>query len=105
LLSPLYQALGLTAGLVVHGQSPDERRAAYACDIVYASNKELVFDYLRDQMRRRDTQTPLHGPLARLDGRAAHEDALLLRGLDFAIIDEADSVLIDEARTPLIIIS
>jgi preprotein translocase subunit SecA len=103
LLAPLYRALGLSAGLVVHGQTPAERRAAYACDIVYASNKELVFDYLRDQMRRRGTPTVLHGRVARLDGRRAHEDALVLRGLDFAIIDEADSVLIDEARTPLII--
>jgi preprotein translocase subunit SecA len=102
-LSPLYNALGLTTGLVVHGQTPAERRAAYACDIVYASNKELVFDYLRDQMRRRATPTPLHGRVARLDGRRAHEDAMVLRGLDFAIVDEADSVLIDEARTPLII--
>jgi preprotein translocase subunit SecA len=102
-LSPLYHALGLTAGLVVHGQRPAERRAAYACDIVYASNKELVFDYLRDQMRRRTTPTALHGRLAKLNGRRTEEDALVLRGLDFAIVDEADSVLIDEARTPLII--
>jgi preprotein translocase subunit SecA len=103
LLSPLYQALGLTTGLVIHGQTPEERRAAYACDIVYASNKELVFDYLRDQMRRRATPTALHGRVARLEGKRGHEDALVLRGLDFAIVDEADSVLIDEARTPLII--
>ena len=103
LLSPLYQAFGLTTGLVVHGQTPAERRAAYACDIVYASNKELVFDYLRDQMRRRDTPTMLHGRVARLDGKAGYEESLVLRGLDFAIVDEADSVLIDEARTPLII--
>jgi preprotein translocase subunit SecA len=103
LLSPLYHALGLTAGLIVHGQTPAERRAAYACDIVYASNKELVFDYLRDQMRRRATPTALHGRVARLDGRRGHEESLVLRGLDFAIVDEADSVLIDEARTPLII--
>jgi preprotein translocase subunit SecA len=103
LLSPLYRALGLTAGLVVHGQSPAERRAAYACDIVYASNKELVFDYLRDQMRRRITPTALHGRVARLEGKGADAEALVLRGLDFAIVDEADSVLIDEARTPLII--
>jgi preprotein translocase subunit SecA len=103
LLSPLYQTLGLTTGLVIHGQTPAERRAAYACDIVYASNKELVFDYLRDQMCRRATPTALHGRVARLDGRRAHEDGLVLRGLDFAIVDEADSVLIDEARTPLII--
>jgi preprotein translocase subunit SecA len=102
-LSPLYRSLGLTAGLVVHGQQPAERRAAYACDIVYASNKELVFDYLRDQMRRRATPTALHGRLARLNSGRADEDALVLRGLDFAIVDEADSVLIDEARTPLII--
>jgi preprotein translocase subunit SecA len=102
-LSPLYNTLGLTAGLVVHGQTPAERRAAYACDIVYASNKELVFDYLRDQMNRRQTQSALHGSLARLEGRRARLDSLVMRGLDFAIVDEADSVLIDEARTPLII--
>jgi preprotein translocase subunit SecA len=102
-LSPLYQALGLTTGLVVNGQTPAERRAAYAADIVYASNKELVFDYLRDQMRRRSSPSTLHGRVARLDGRKGEQDALVLRGLDFAIVDEADSVLIDEARTPLII--
>jgi preprotein translocase subunit SecA len=102
-LSPLYNALGLTTGLVVHGLSPTERRAAYACDIVYASNKELVFDYLRDQIARRKLSGTLHGRLARLNGRAAHDSNLVLRGLDFAIVDEADSVLIDEARTPLII--
>jgi len=102
-LLPLYRSLGLTAGLIVHGLSPEERRAAYACDIVYASNKELVFDYLRDQMRRRHTPTAVHGRLARLNGKGSGEDKLLLRGLDFAIVDEADSVLIDEARTPLII--
>jgi preprotein translocase subunit SecA len=102
-LSPLYHALGLTTGLVVHGQSAADRRTAYAADIVYTSNKELVFDYLRDQMHRRATPTSLHGRVARLDGRRTHEDGLVLRGLDFAIVDEADSVLIDEARTPLII--
>jgi preprotein translocase subunit SecA len=102
-LAPFYAALGLTSGLIVAGQKPAERRAAYACDIVYASNKELVFDYLRDQMRRRASASALHTRLARLDGRAGHEDGLVMRGLDFVIVDEADSVLIDEARTPLII--
>jgi preprotein translocase subunit SecA len=102
-LSPVYQALGLTVGLVVHGQSRAERRAAYGCDIVYASNKELVFDYLRDQLVRRHTPSALHGRVARLDGRGSQQDALVMRGLDFAVVDEADSVLIDEARTPLII--
>ena len=103
LLAPMYQALGLTAGLIVHGMTPEERRAAYACDIVYASNKELVFDYLRDQMRRRSLASALHGRIARLAGRRTGEETLVMRGLDFAIVDEADSVLIDEARTPLII--
>jgi preprotein translocase subunit SecA len=102
-LEPFYRALGLSCGLVVGGQKPAERRAAYACDIVYASNKELVFDYLRDQMRRRVSASALHTRLARLDGRPDHEDGLVMRGLDFVIVDEADSVLIDEARTPLII--
>jgi preprotein translocase subunit SecA len=102
-LSPFYNALGLTAGLIVHGMSPAERRAAYGCDIVYASNKELVFDYLRDQMRRRSIQTQLHARVTRLHGRPVADDATVMRGLDFAIVDEADSVLIDEARTPLII--
>ena len=102
-LSPVYRALGLSTGLVIHGQTPEERRAAYACDIVYASNKELVFDYLRDQMRRRATPTTLHGRVARLNGKPSPDDGLVMRGLDFAIVDEADSVLIDEARTPLII--
>jgi preprotein translocase subunit SecA len=102
-LAPFYRALGLTSGLVVNGLSPAERRAAYACDIVYTSNKELVFDYLRDQMQRRVTASALHTRVARLDGRGGHEDGLVMRGLDFVIVDEADSVLIDEARTPLII--
>jgi preprotein translocase subunit SecA len=102
-LTPVYHALGLTCGLIVHGMSPAERRAAYACNIVYTSNKELVFDYLRDQMCRRATPTKLHSHLARLNGRGTQQDGMVLRGLDFAIVDEADSVLIDEARTPLII--
>ncbi len=102
-LTPFYRALGLSCGLVISGQKPAARRAAYACDIVYTSNKELVFDYLRDQMRRRASAGALHTRLARLNGRGGHEDGLVMRGLDFAIVDEADSVLIDEARTPLII--
>ncbi len=102
-LAPFYRALGLSCGLVMGGRKPADRRAAYACDIVYTSNKELVFDYLRDQMQRRASASSLHTRLARLDGRGGHEDGLVMRGLDFVIVDEADSVLIDEARTPLII--
>ena len=101
-LSPFHAALGLSAGLVVHGQSPAERRAAYACDVVYASNKELAFDYLRDQIARRGAASPLHARLGRLTQPVAPESTVM-RGLVFAIVDEADSVLIDEARTPLII--
>jgi len=101
-MRPLYQALGLTVGSIVEGMSEDQRRQAYACDIVYCTNKQLVFDYLRDRMARGGL-----GQLRlRLDGLLGEQGLgkrLLLRGLCFAILDEADSVLIDEARTPLII--
>jgi len=81
---------------------PDERRAAYACDIVYCSNKEITFDYLRDRMALGGRPRPIAQRVGALagDDRA---DKVLLRGLQFAIVDEADSVLIDEARTPLIL--
>jgi preprotein translocase subunit SecA len=102
-LRPVYQALGITVGLVEHGQEPRERRAAYACDITYCTNKDLVFDYLRDRMalggRRARARLLLDGVFHKGNIR----QPLLLRGLGFAIVDEADSVLIDEARTPLIL--
>lgn len=99
----LYSALGLTVGVVVHGRSPAERAAAYACDITYASNKELAFDYLRDRLALGRHAGPARLKLRRL---AAGEDAparTVMRGLHFVVVDEADSVLIDEARTPLIL--
>lgn len=102
LMGPLYRALGLTVGTIQEGMEHGERRAAYACDIVYCTNKQLVFDYLRDRMVRGD----IKGMRMRLDGLFGAEaigGKLLLRGLCFGILDEADSVLIDEARTPLII--
>jgi len=83
----VYRALGLTVGLIQHYSQPHERKAAYACDITYVTNSELGFDYLRDNM----AQSP---------------DQLVLRAdtpLNYAIVDEVDSILIDEARTPLII--
>ncbi|MDI6025741.1 preprotein translocase subunit SecA [Corticibacterium sp. UT-5YL-CI-8] len=80
----VYKFLGLTVGVIVHGMSDDERRAAYACDITYATNNELGFDYLRDNMKYERGQ-------------------MVQRGHNFAIVDEVDSILIDEARTPLII--
>lgn len=98
-LRPLYRRLGLSAGCVTHDLAPADRREAYARDIAYCTAKELVFDYLRDGMRR--TRRPLHWHLEQLCGTAG--PAPLLRGLCMAIVDEADSILIDEARVPLIL--
>ncbi|MCB9497762.1 MAG: preprotein translocase subunit SecA [Fibrobacteria bacterium] len=80
----LYRFLGLTVGLIVHEKREEERRAAYHSDITYGTNNEFGFDYLRDNMAR-------------------HPDECVQRKLNFAIVDEVDSILIDEARTPLII--
>ena len=80
----VHRFLGLTVGCVLNSMNNDERRAAYNCDITYVTNNELGFDYLRDNM-------------------VVYKEQLVMRGLHFAIIDEVDSVLIDEARTPLII--
>jgi preprotein translocase subunit SecA len=105
LFRPAFNALGLTVGLIEHGQQPQDRQRAYACDVAYCTNKELVFDYLRDRLAlgaRRGRARLLVDELfkTRLAGQSQR---LLLRGLHFAIVDEADSVLIDEARTPLIL--
>jgi preprotein translocase subunit SecA len=100
-----YGALGLTVGLVEHGQQFQDRQRAYACDVTYCTNKELVFDYLRDRLAlgtRRARARVLVDELFQ-DRLAASSRKLLLRGLNFAIVDEADSILIDEARTPLIL--
>ena len=83
-MSPLYKALGLTVGVIVHDLDDDERRAAYGADITYGTNNEFGFDYLRDNMKYDLAQC-------------------VQRGHQFAIVDEVDSILIDEARTPLII--
>lgn len=83
-IGQIHRFLGLTVGCILGEMSQEERRAAYACDITYATNHELGFDYLRDNMAMDESET-------------------VMRGLGYAIIDEADSVLIDEARTPLII--
>jgi preprotein translocase subunit SecA len=83
-MGKLYGFLGLTTGVIVHGLNDDERRAAYACDITYATNNELGFDYLRDNMKYERSQ-------------------MVQRGHNYAIVDEVDSILVDEARTPLII--
>ncbi|PRY73564.1 preprotein translocase subunit SecA [Halomonas ventosae] len=83
-MRPLYEFLGLSVGVIFAGQTPEEKRHAYACDITYGTNNEFGFDYLRDNM-------------------AFSLEEKVQRGLHFAIVDEVDSILIDEARTPLII--
>ncbi len=83
-MGKVYRFLGLTVGLSIAGMEPDEKRKAYACDITYGTNNEFGFDYLRDNM-------------------VIYKDQLVQRGLNYAIVDEIDSILIDEARTPLII--
>jgi preprotein translocase subunit SecA len=103
LMRPVYKALGLSVGLVRHGQNPVERRDAYACDVTYCTNKELTFDYLRDRIALGNRRSTVSVQLESLFGLGDRGGRLLLRGLHFGIIDEADSVLIDEARTPLII--
>jgi len=99
----LYRRLGLTVGTVLNGQNAEERRAAYACDITYCTNKELAFDYLRDRILLGQADGELALKLEAVYSHAPRSRQLRLRGLHFAIVDEADSVLIDEARTPLII--
>ncbi len=84
LMGKVYRFLGLTVGTILHDMSNTQRRAAYACDITYCTNNELGFDYLRDNM-------------------ALYKSEMVQRGHAFAIVDEVDSILIDEARTPLII--
>ena len=98
----IYEALGLTVGCVKQGMDPDARRAAYRCDIAYCSNKEVAFDYLRDRMVLGGKPRPIASRIEALAGEDPGR-RLLLRGLQFAIVDEADSVLVDEARTPLIL--
>ena len=100
-MAPLFAFLGLKLGLIVHGLKPEERRRAYARDVVYCSNKELAFDYLRDRTVLGGQRGNLHVKMTRLKGDDGRD--ITMRGLHFAIVDEADSVLIDEARTPLIL--
>jgi preprotein translocase subunit SecA len=104
-MAPLYAYFGLRCGAIVHDLSRAQRRQVYAGDIVYCSNKELTFDYLRDRTALGDRASPLHRAVAAVStpAVAGSEPATVLRGLSYAIVDEADSVFIDEARTPLIL--
>src|SRR5215475_8426754 len=101
-LGPVYQYLGLTVGTVTQPMDQTARRAAYGCNVTYCTAKELVFDYLRDRLVRRGMSSQLHERVRQLDSGLA-PSSLLLRGLWIALIDEADSILIDEARTPFIL--
>lgn len=99
--APLYAFFGFSLGVVVQDMPLDDRRKQYACHITYVSNKELTFDYLKDRIALGNTLSK-HIKLRRLLG-STHAAQPILRGLHVAIVDEADSVMIDEARTPLII--
>jgi preprotein translocase subunit SecA len=102
-MSPIYHALGLSVGTITENLDLEQRRAAYARNITYCTNKQLVFDYLKDRMVLGQENRGLHLNLEELYAQQPRTSRLLLRGLCYAIVDEADSVLIDEARTPLII--
>src|SRR5574341_1446188 len=102
-MGPIYRALGLSVGVIVHDLDDDQRRRAYAADITYCTNKEVAFDYLRDRIALAGQPGRIHLQLERLYGQHARARQLVHRGLYYAIVDEADSVLVDEARTPLII--
>ena len=102
-MGPVYKMLGLTVGVVVNGKEPQARRAAYGCDVTYCTNKELTFDYLRDRIALGSQVNRIQLSIERVAGTESRSSKLVLRGLFFAIVDEADSVLVDEARTPLII--
>ncbi|WP_130469901.1 DEAD/DEAH box helicase [Candidatus Magnetaquicoccus inordinatus] len=102
-MAPLYKACGLSTGVILESMSPEEKQQQYAADIVYCTNKTLVFDYLRDRLQMGDHLQPLSMAIKQLTQPSGR--ALLLRGLQFAIVDEADSIFIDEARTPLILAS
>jgi preprotein translocase subunit SecA len=103
-LRPVFAFFGLTVGIIDSDMDGSARAAAYRCDITYISNKNLAFDYLRDRVALRQRRgLGRRRATALVSGRA--DDGLMLRGLAFAIVDEADSVFIDEARTPLILSS
>ena len=103
LMKPVYETLGISVAAATAAMDHKTRQAAYASDVVYCTNKTVVFDYLRDRILLAANSSSLHLRLEKIYGADTRSRRLLLRGLHFAIVDEADSVLIDEARTPLII--
>ncbi|MGI9341847.1 MAG: hypothetical protein ACR2QV_03300 [Gammaproteobacteria bacterium] len=103
LMAPLYAILGVRVGVATPDMPDATRARAYACDVTYVTNKQVAFDYLRDRVAIGHRRAAVYRSIDRMSGRPDDGNApnLLLRGLCFAIVDEADSVLIDEARTPL----
>lgn len=102
-MKPLYDVLGLSVGTILEGMSTTDRRHAYGCSITYCTNKQVVFDYLKDRMLLQQENRALHLKIEALHRADPRVSRLMMRGLCFAVVDEADSVLVDEARTPLII--
>jgi preprotein translocase subunit SecA len=104
LMSPVYRLLGLSVGTILDREKDTgKRQAAYACDITYCTSKQLTFDYLRDRVVLGHRRGRMDLQLRRLSRQRQDTEQLLMRGLCFAIVDEADSVLIDDAGTPLIL--
>ncbi len=102
-MKPLYTFLGLSVGEIVSTSEAEERQRSYRCDVAYCSNNEIVFDYLRDRLTLGSRGSPAHLQFESLYGDRSRLRRLFLQGLRFAIVDEADSVLVDETRTPLIL--
>ncbi|PHS00615.1 MAG: preprotein translocase subunit SecA [Blastopirellula sp.] len=104
IMKPIYSMLGMTVGVIQTQMSTDDRRKAYACDITYGTAKEFGFDFLRDRLLLRQTSEQGLGVLGSILGNKEERgEEPVQRGSNFSLVDEADSVLIDEARTPLII--
>ncbi|MGB5718228.1 MAG: preprotein translocase subunit SecA [Gammaproteobacteria bacterium] len=104
LMSPVFKLLGLSVGTILDREKDTgQRQAAYACDITYCTSKQVTFDYLRDRVAMGHRRGRMDLQLRRLSGRQQDNQQLLLRGLCYAIVDEADSILIDDAGTPLIL--
>ena len=107
LMRPLYDLLGVSVGVISSSSPASSRRTAYQCDITYGTAKQFGFDFLRDRLGSRETQEQKRDLMGRLLGHATGgaSDAAMQRTLEFMLVDEADSIMLDEARTPLIVSS
>ncbi len=107
LMRPVYEALGLSVGVVQASTARPARQAAYCCDVTYSTAKEIGFDFLRDRLFQRRLEGGYAGRIEMMTSDSADDGAMqpVQRGLNFVLVDEADSILIDEARTPLIVSS